>query len=279
VTTSVIRVVSIALVAILPTTSYAAEKLTRIVVLARQGSAQVGDVEDAAPAIAERVQRTASYAVDLDVVSSSQLARLELEAPVRGCGPSIGCIAERLSSGAIDLAVVVAFNAGATPPISTIELVDTEKKRVSGTALIEGDRSNPDILRRVDEEAIKLITASGHTIGGRLVVEASPPDARVWIDGAQASSFVLRTGTHVVTAVHDGYKDARLEVVVEPLKDERISLSLEPKGLTDSFWFWGGVGLGAAAIATAATVAAIVLRPAQSVVLCQTAAQPSCARH
>lgn len=82
---------------------------------------------------------------------------------------------------------------------------------------------------------------------GILVVQSSVPSVTVTIDakisGTTPLEASLPAGTHVVEAVHDGYRPAKTSVIVTAGERKEVALSLErEKGVLERWWFWAGIG-------------------------------------
>jgi hypothetical protein len=113
---------------------------------------------------------------------------------------------------------------------------------------------------------------------GRLAVDGKPAGARVKIDGEEAGELPLEpvrqtAGAHEVTVEKGGFEPESKTVHVRAGETERVTISLEPLGinpivkapvttkepetsLTDEWWFWTAIGVGAIAVISGVALAA-----------------------
>jgi len=166
---------------VLAATDSGAARPLRLAIIPRLDVQPSADLEDVTSAVVERIIRVQQFVIGVHLVPSSELLALRIDEQVRACGSSIGCVSERLRTAEIDLAILMEFDTSVKPTLSTWELVDTQAGKAIANALLELDPAK-DLLRLAEAEAVKMMRASGHAIGGRLIVETSPPDARVTLD-------------------------------------------------------------------------------------------------
>jgi hypothetical protein len=99
---------------------------------------------------------------------------------------------------------------------------------------------------------------------GTLLVRASPPDARISVDGTERGNppleVPLPAGAHTVDVRADGHDSAHVPVVVEAGRTKDVSLDLQRSApITSKWWFWTGVGVLAVGIGV--TVWYLVAQP------------------
>lgn len=100
-------------------------------------------------------------------------------------------------------------------------------------------------------------------LNARLIVNVSPADAHVSIDGEDAGTGrvqrQVRPGRYTVTVTQDGFREASQTVTVSPLRTETLSIALSPRGRSvfTRPLFWGIVG--GVVLAGAVTALAITL--------------------
>jgi tetratricopeptide (TPR) repeat protein len=88
---------------------------------------------------------------------------------------------------------------------------------------------------------------------GLLNVSSDPTGARVVVDGKElgtaspALEVALAAGSHVLTASHDGYDDAKLALVMAPGATRDVTVALEPsRSIFTRWYFWTAVGVAVA---------------------------------
>ncbi len=98
----------------------------------------------------------------------------------------------------------------------------------------------------------------------RLVVNVSPSDAHIVIDGEDAGTGhaqrQVRPGRYTVTVTRDGYRDETRTVSVAQLRTETVGITLRPRtrSVVTRPWFWGIIGgVVLAGVATAIAVTAV----------------------
>jgi hypothetical protein len=99
---------------------------------------------------------------------------------------------------------------------------------------------------------------------GTLLVRASPPDARISVDGVERGNppleVPLPAGAHTVDVRADRHDSAHVPVVVEAGRTKDVSLDLQRSApITSKWWFWTGVGVVAVGIGV--TVWYLVAQP------------------
>lgn len=100
-------------------------------------------------------------------------------------------------------------------------------------------------------------------LNARLVVNALPANAEITLDGAPVGRGTfdqrVRPGTHQLTFSAEGYQPRSESVRVNPLSEETVRVTLDPRArsIFTRWYFWAAVG---GAIAVGATLA-VVLNP------------------
>ncbi len=135
-----------------------------------------------------------------------------------------------------------------------VELANHEARDETFTVRAHEQRLVNVRLRPVDQNA-------------RLVVNVSPADANISIDGEPAGTGhvqrQLRPGRYTVTASRDGYRDETQTVTVAQLRTETVGLTLSPRtrSIVTRPWFWGIIGGVVAAGALTAIIITSVSDP------------------
>ena len=219
---------------------------------------QAGDRSITAESVAQDVAAAAKGRGDLRALTPEELfvsASSELLEEVRGCGADEACMSERLSAVRADLGAIVLINLIADPPLIAVRLVDVQQKRVVGSSIgpLEGETISEAVRRRVGE----LLEARGHVLIGRLIVQPSPADADISVEGIgdHRQSYELPPGRYVVHVSRADYEAQVVTVDVAAGGETSIFPALE----AESRWFespWLWVGIGAAVIAGVAIAVA-----------------------
>lgn len=95
-----------------------------------------------------------------------------------------------------------------------------------------------------------------------LVVKSPVAGARVSVDGKAVglvpAEVKLAPGTHPVVLDHEGYSDAKTQVVLRASERREISVDLsKARSITSRWWFWTGIGVVVVGAASAAVVYAL----------------------
>lgn len=98
-----------------------------------------------------------------------------------------------------------------------------------------------------------MLTVLAKASSGTLLVRASPPDARISVDGIERGNppleVPLTAGAHEVDVRADHHDPAHVPVVVVAGRTKDISLELQRSApITSKWWFWTGVGVLAAGV-------------------------------
>lgn len=235
---------------------------TRIAVVANIVNRAENDIELGSIAPFDEASNAASYAIDVAVVSGSEMLETKLGDQLRGCGADIRCISARLEQAGVARAVLVVADLGLAPGLVTARVVDAAQVRVVGTALVEVGGEG---LRAAVKSAVtRAMEKAGMAIGGRLTIETSPANAEVQLGASKinaapglANIFVLPPGNYPVSAAHDGFVPTSTTAVVQLSRDTRVWMELQAEdSIFGSPWFWVALG-GAAVIAGGAVVWAV----------------------
>jgi hypothetical protein len=177
----------------------------------------------------------------------------------------LACLSDRLGSNHIDLALIAVADMRGERGITSIELVDGNARVVIGRSIVEltSDKDRARTLASaLVRETQKLLDSAGHMIGGRIVVEATPPEAAVSLgpdirrDQTTPNVFLVEPGRHVLFVTAAGHEDRALEVVVERALETKVEARLEPStSVLASPWLWTAVGI----VAIGTTVGAVLL--------------------
>jgi hypothetical protein len=252
-----------------------------IVVAGDEGSASISDLHGA-------VASSARLRPGLRVLTAEELFLASQEGvleKVRDCGSDVACIGARLRSLETQLGLVVLLNFQLAPPLLSLRLLDAEAGRELGRAVGElaADESRgTGLSARLASETASVLERAGFREGALLRVEVEPETAAITIDGAERERgapniFILAPGPHTIEARLDGHDPARASSVLARGEEQRVRLWLEPQtSLFASPWFWTIVG--AVAVGSAVTAAALAYDRPWDVCFEQTGVSPPCPR-
>lgn len=186
---------------------------------------------------------------------------------VRDCGPDPSCIASRLRRFNARYGAVVVLNFELDPPLSSIQILDTDAGKQLGERLRELTEPNVAAqVARLEEEADALLTEVGFPQSGRLVVNVTPPNATVVLEDGTAPDpgsgnlFTVPAGAYRVLASAPGWEPAGSDAAVSSGATTELAMRLsEQTSWWKSPWIWIAAGVVAAAGTTA--VVATVTRP------------------
>ncbi len=206
--------------------------------------------------VADAARAGLRWLLDVEVLSYDERARLEDE--VRRCGEDNGCVLARLSTSGVDLGVYVVANFEVSPPLITLELLDTKRRRSIARKLVDAQALDIDVAITGAVERVLLET--GLRVGGEVVADIVPGEAKVTLDDRPIEVGVpvlSDVGAHVLRVRLDGYVPLEQRLDVALRDEQRLALRLEPEpGILSTWWFWTAVGVAVAGGVTAAVIAA-----------------------
>lgn len=181
----------------------------------------------------------------LDELSAEAASRL------RSCGPDVGCVGNVLRSAEVPIGLLVVVNTRVSPPVVALRAVSdgaVRAERIDSRSSLEGP-----MVDAITRAAAVVFDELGHPAWAQLVVEVSPPEARVSVDEVSAEprgdrSWLVPPGTVTVRAEAAEYTQGEQTVALLAGEDRTVLLSLERiAAWWESPWFWGAVGVGVAA--------------------------------
>ena len=188
-----------------------------------------------------------------------------LGARVRDCGSDVVCIANRLRAFDARLGLVVVANLALEPALLSLQLLDTDDKRIVAQAegeLDGGQTLSAAIRGRADE----IFDAAGYARAGRLVVDVSPPNAKVELgeglepDAGRGNVFTVVPGRYEVHATAEDHHPGSGVAVLTSGETARLELVLEREtSLLGAWWLWTAIGV---AVAGGTTAIVLATRPA-----------------
>lgn len=211
-----------------------------------------------AQSIAEAATGGLRWLLNVEIPSYDRRARLDDE--VRRCGEDNACVVERLASSGVDLGVYVVANFDVDPPLVTIELLDTARRRAIARDIV--DVAGADLERAIAASVERALVKTGLEVGGAVVADVVPREAELSLDERLLEPGVAtpaRAGPHVIRGRLDGYLSSERLIEIEPRREERVALELETKpGITSQWWFWTAI---AVVVAGSAVAVAVVAQP------------------
>jgi hypothetical protein len=215
-------------------------------------------------AVLEQLASRAEFTLGLTVVRASELLTSDVRRSVIECGENLSCIAAKLTAAEIDLGLLATIDASSDPALVLVLLIDAKTGKSAGRMFEESPRNDPDAIARLAEaNALRLIIASGHAIGGRALVRATPSDAAITlrttgIEMAAKSDekISLAPGKWLVELSKPGFIPKTIELEVIAGKDTELSVELEAESsVLSSPWLW--IAVGAVVAGAAITVVAV----------------------
>lgn len=108
-------------------------------------------------------------------------------------------------------------------------------------------------------ELVVDVTLIARDAKGQLVVASTPIGADVKVDGKPfgraPAEAQLAPGNHIIVVSLDGFREQKTSAVIVEGERKRVDVSLEAKpGITQTWWFWTGIGV----VVVSATVATLV---------------------
>lgn len=226
-----------------------------------------GDVETLA-LLRREAEAALRYVADVEVIPVAEI-EAQLAPAIAYCRTDQACAQHHLEEARVGLVLEIVLNRALN--LCSAELYEAGSRR----SLAKGAETvRPSVPRAplVGLLVDRLMSSSGRVIGGTLSLSIAPLDAVVALSPApqrpseDGRRFVLARGSYEIKVEREGYASAKSSVDIAPLRDAQVEIGLEPSSVVESPWFWTGVGLGAAAIAT--TIIAVVAR-GHTYYLCQ----------
>lgn len=228
---------------------------TRVTTVVRVVGAQSAR---APQAIGEAATGGLRWLLEVEIPTYDQRARLDEE--VRRCAEDNACVLERLAASGVDLGVYVVANFEVTPPLVTIELLDTYRRRAIAREIVEANGA--ELEAAIGAAVERILVATGLEVGGAVVADVTPPEAQLSLDERVIEPGVAapaRVGMHVVRGRLEGFLPNEQSVEIDPREERRVALQLEPEpGITSQWWFWTAI---AVAVAGSAVAIAVVAQP------------------
>lgn len=178
---------------------------------------------------------------------------------VRDCGSNTNCVSSRLRAFNARLGLVVVLDFSSKPPILSLQLLDTDDSKMIASAV--GEVGGGSLSETIRARTREVLEQGGYSRAGRVLIEVSPPNARVSIPGIEPdpgmpNRFTVAPGTYRVSAALDGYAPTNGEVTVTSGGEAQLKLELTAEtSLIESPWLWVAVGVVIAGSVTAVAVA------------------------
>ncbi len=180
------------------------------------------------------------------------------DAALRPCGPDVGCLADALEGSGVGRVVFVIVNHAESPPLVTVEVLDTRARRVLASKYAAGEDAI-EVLARVVEEGL---VASGHALGARVTVDVTPSHATAFLDERPVTDVVhgVAPGLHRLVVSAEDYETAERVLDLAPGAREHVSVTLEEASpITSKWWFWTAIAVAAAGVTVAGLAAGGVI--------------------
>jgi hypothetical protein len=179
---------------------------------------------------------------------------------LRTCGGDSACMSRRLARSGAELAVLVLVNTLAEPPLVALWLFDLKSGATHASSA--APLTEASVPEAVQLRVARVLDEAGLARRTRVLVEVSPPDALVEVEGAgpvdpaRPGVFDVAPGSWLVRASRPGHTAVEREVEAPEGADTAVTLVLEAEATWwTSPWFWGAV----AGAAVAGGVTAVVL--------------------
>lgn len=213
--------------------------------------------------VIDDVSAASSFRLGLKLISNEEMfvaSSGDLSAKVRDCGSDTSCIADRLRAFDARYGLVVVLNLAVSPPLLSLQLLDTDERRMVGESIGElGPGEN--VSQAIRTRAAQLFDQAGWGQAGRIIVDVAPGRAKINLadrtpDEGTSNVFTVPPGRYEVKAEADGHRAGQTEAVAIAGQETRVGLTLEEESsLLGSPWFWGVVGVAVAGGTTAAIIA------------------------
>lgn len=203
---------------------------------------------------------------EMFVASKDGLGKSVLE-----CGPQAQCISSKLRAFSAKMGLVVVLNFELSPPVLSVQLVDTDLGELKAESLGEvSAQGEAALIEAIKKRTRGVLDQGGYVTGGRMVVKVEPPSAQIRLPGKEPDKgtpnvFTLPPGNYELSASQEGYSSATAKATVTSGQTTQVSLNLSKQSRWyASPWLWAGVG----AVVVGATTAAIVATRSPSRCLC-----------
>jgi hypothetical protein len=199
---------------------------------------------------------------------------------VRDCGSDTACVASRLRLFNARLGLVLVLDFSSKPALIRLQLLDTGDSRLVQASVGEVSGGKEEISANIRKRAGELLDAAKYTRAGRVLVDVSPPNARVSLGGLEPdpgtpNRFTVAPGSYTAIAALDGWSSAQGQVTVESGQEAKISLELnEETSILESPWLWAVIG--AVAIGTGIGIAVATDKDPKVLCLVQNGVNPDC---
>ena len=214
----------------------------------------------------EDVREVVQFRIGLGLAVREERSREETERLVSelgDCGSNLECLGSHLRSAGVDLGLLVVINLQMAPPFMSLQLIDADAEKVVGASRGRIDPALETVSSAVRRGAGALLAQAGYVEAGRVLVDVSPPGARVTAGdrvvqtNGEPPGFLLLPGKYQLRSELTGRSDALTEVEVRPGTEVRASLVLaESPSVLTSVWLWAAVGVAAVAGGVALAVVA-----------------------
>lgn len=273
------RLVFSVLALVLPLSAHAATDrlaVLPIVLEGEHGSATIS-------AIYDDVAAAASMRLGLRVISNEEMFAASEEGlgdRVRDCGSDIACVAARLRSFNARLGMVVVLDFSSKPALIRLQLLDTDDSRLVQASVGEVSGDKAELSANIRKRAGELLEAARYTRAGRVLVEVSPPNARVSLDGVEPdpgtpNRFTVAPGSYTAIAALDGWGSQKSAVTVQSGEEAKVRLELsEETSLLESPWLWAAIGV--VAIGSVITVVTVTDKDPRVLCLVSNGMNPNC---
>lgn len=203
-----------------------------------------------APDLLASAEESARLFSDLSVRSRASVA--VSDASLRPCGPDVTCLSDALEGTGVGRVVFAIVNQAETPPLVTVEVLDTAHRRVLASKFAAG--ADPEaVLSTVVEESLVV---AGHARGANVAFDVTPRHAGIFLDQRPVTEVAhgLTPGRHALLVRADGYETHQETLDLDAGTRRRMEIALEAAPpITSKWWFWTAV----VAVAAGATVAGL----------------------
>ena len=179
----------------------------------------------------------------------------KLTQQITNCRGDLSCFGARLDQAGVALMLDLVADLGDELIVVTSRVIDS-----GGEVLFQGLYEAAGAEAAVQQETERAFAALGHPLAARLLVEVSPPDAKLTITPPPPveleAGFAVAPGPVVVRAEASGFiaSEARAEAIAG--QDTRVTISLrEASSVWASPWLWIAAGVVIAGGSAAAVVA------------------------